>query len=55
MTQPSDGDLVEAVRAGDREAFACLVERYAPLVYGVCLNMTAGATDAPSMPHRTGS
>src|SRR5437660_2745146 len=35
--QAPEAALVEAVRAGDREAFARLYELYAPLVHGVLL------------------
>ena len=33
----SDKILVEQIRAGDRELFGDLVERYTPLVHGVIL------------------
>jgi RNA polymerase sigma-70 factor (ECF subfamily) len=36
-TQAPEAALVEAVRAGDREAFARLYEIYSPLVHGVLL------------------
>jgi RNA polymerase sigma-70 factor (ECF subfamily) len=47
---PRDGELVLAARAGDRDAFASLYERYVPLVHGVLLARVR-ATDVLDLVH----
>lgn len=41
-----DRALVDAVRAGDREAFGALVDRETPAVYRVCLRILGSRHDA---------
>lgn len=42
----TDGDLVAASRAGDRDAYAALIHRYAGRVYAVCLGILGDVTDS---------
>jgi RNA polymerase sigma-70 factor (ECF subfamily) len=44
--EPTDADLVASVLAGDREAFGCLYDRYAPLVRAVVYDVF---TDWPTV------
>jgi len=37
--EPSDADLVEAVRSGDRSAWSCLLGRYQHRLFSVCYRM----------------
>ncbi len=49
MTTPSDKTLIEAVFAGDKEAYGKLYDRYAPLVRAVCYDMTGNLADAQDL------
>ena len=44
--EPSDGDLVLSARAGDREAFRALVERYQRKIAALALGMLRNRDDA---------
>jgi RNA polymerase sigma-70 factor (ECF subfamily) len=46
MQEPSDIELVEGARAGDRESYRLLVERYQTLVYTIALRMVRDRTEA---------
>lgn len=46
MTQPSDGDLVKRVIAGDREEFGVLVTRHQDRMFAYARHMGFGAADA---------
>jgi RNA polymerase sigma-70 factor, ECF subfamily len=46
-----DSELVQAVRAGDREAFGRLVERYQAAIYRLCLRVTGNIPDAEELAH----
>ncbi len=39
MAQPTDAELVERVRSGDREAYGSLVSRYQGHVYGLAYSL----------------
>jgi RNA polymerase sigma-70 factor (ECF subfamily) len=47
-----DNELIAAVRAGDREAFGALVERYRGTVYRLCRRTTGNAPDAEDLAHQ---
>ncbi len=49
MTTPSDKTLIEAVLAGDKEAYEKLYDRYAPLVRAVCYDTTGNLADAQDL------
>ena len=49
MTRPSDKTLIEAVLAGDKEAYEKLYDRYAPLVRAVCYDYTSNLADAQDL------
>lgn len=49
MTTPSDKTLIRAVFAGEKEAYAKLYDRYAPLVRAVCYDMTGNLADAQDL------
>lgn len=49
----SEAELLEAVRAGDREALAALVERHAPAVYRFAAKMCRQAEDAEDVLQET--
>lgn len=46
MTELSDEQLVEASRAGDKEAYAALANRYYERVFIRCLGMLGNVHDA---------
>jgi RNA polymerase sigma factor (sigma-70 family) len=46
-----DGELIQAVLAGDREAFGPLVERYQGLIYRLCYGVTGNIPDAEDLAH----
>jgi RNA polymerase sigma factor (sigma-70 family) len=43
---PAVTDLVSRARAGDRQAWDALVERYAPLIWSICRRYRLGGADA---------
>lgn len=49
--QVDDQKQIEAVLAGDREAFGPLMDRYYAMVYRVCFNMAGNAPDAGELAH----
>ena len=49
MTTPSDKTLIQAVLAGDKEAYEKLYDRYAPLVRAVCYDTTGNLADAQDL------
>ena len=49
MTKPGDRKLIQAVFAGDKDAFADLYDRYAPLVRAICYDSTRNLTDAQDL------
>jgi RNA polymerase sigma-70 factor (ECF subfamily) len=50
---PSDLELVEAVRQGDRRAYGTLVDRHLKSVYSVALRILGHATDAEDISQDT--
>ncbi len=51
--QPADDELVARVRAGDRDAFALLVERHKRLVHNVAYRILGNAADAEDAAQET--
>lgn len=49
MEKQSDTELVQAVIAGDRDAYGELYDRYAPLVRAVCYDRTKHLADAQDL------
>ena len=49
MTQPSDRELIQAVFAGEKTAFAELYDRYGPLVRAISYDTTRNLTDAQDL------
>ena len=49
MTKPSDKELIQAVKAGKKTAFAELYDRYGPLVRAICYDTTRNLTDAQDL------
>jgi RNA polymerase sigma-70 factor (ECF subfamily) len=49
----TDGDLVAASRAGDRDAYAILIHRHARRVYAVCLGMLGDVADSEDIAQET--
>ncbi|MBN2181462.1 MAG: sigma-70 family RNA polymerase sigma factor [Sedimentisphaerales bacterium] len=49
MTASGDKVLIEAVFAGEKEAFGELYDRYAPLVRAVCYDKTGSLADAQDL------
>ena len=45
IDQKPEEDLVEASRAGDREAYAALVRRHARRIYAICLGILGSRND----------
>jgi len=45
-TAPTDSELVQRAKAGDKEAFDLLVTRHEGRVYGLCLKMLGNPEDA---------
>ena len=52
-SQRSDQECIEAVLAGQRDAFADLVTRYQGLVFSVCRKLTGDATAAEDVAQET--
>lgn len=51
MNQLGDGQLVQAVKDGQREAYGTLMDRYHSMVYGLCFRMTGNMPDADELAH----
>lgn len=49
MTKPSDKELIQAVKAGEKTAFVELYDRYGPLVRAICYDTTRNLTDAQDL------
>ena len=49
MTKPSDRELIEAVIAGEKTAFAELYDRYGPLVRAISYDTTRNLTEAQDL------
>lgn len=49
MTTPSDKSLIQAVFAGEKEAYEELYDRYAPLVRAVCYDTAGNIADAQDL------
>jgi len=49
LTTPSDKTLIQAVLAGEKEAYGKLYDRYAPLVRAVCYDTTGNLADAQDL------
>jgi RNA polymerase sigma factor (sigma-70 family) len=49
LTQPSDRELIQAVLAGEKTAFAELYDRYGPLVRAICYDTTRNLSDAQDL------
>lgn len=49
MTKPSDKELIQAVMAGEKTAFAELYDRYGPLVRAICYDTTRNLTEAQDL------
>jgi RNA polymerase sigma-70 factor (ECF subfamily) len=49
LTTPSDKTLIEAVLAGEKEAYGKIYDRYAPLVRAVCYDYTGNLADAQDL------
>lgn len=49
MTTPSDKTLIQAVLAGEKNAYGKLYDRYAPLVRAVCFDTTGNIADAQDL------
>jgi RNA polymerase sigma-70 factor (ECF subfamily) len=49
LTTPSDKTLIQAVIAGEKEAYDKLYDRYAPLVRAVCYDTTGNLADAQDL------
>ena len=48
-TEPTDGNVVARVRAGDRDAYRILVRRYQDVLYRHALRMTGAADVAADL------
>ena len=46
-----DAQLIQAVRGGDRQAYARLVERYHRRIYGLCFRLLGSVPDAEDLAH----
>ena len=53
MDKPSDSDIVSRVLAGDRQAFALLIERHSGKVYSLALRLTGSRSDAEELVQET--
>ncbi len=53
ICEMEDRELITVVRAGDRDAFGMLVDRYQGLVYSLCLRMTGNVPDAKELAHES--
>ncbi len=51
--EPSDAELIEAIREGDDSALDTLVARHLPAVYAFCLRFTGNADDAQDAAQET--
>src|SRR3954452_21371179 len=49
VTNPTDGDLVAATLAGDRDAFGVIVERHRRHVYQLCFRFVGNHEDASDL------
>jgi RNA polymerase sigma-70 factor (ECF subfamily) len=49
LTKPIDRELIEAVMAGEKKAFAELYDRYGPLVRAICYDTTRNLTEAQDL------
>ncbi len=49
LTTPSDKTLIQAVLAGEKDAYGKLYDRYAPLVRAVCFDTTGNIADAQDL------
>jgi RNA polymerase sigma-70 factor (ECF subfamily) len=49
LTTPGDKTLIQAVLAGEKEAYEKLYDRYAPLVRAVCYDTTGNLADAQDL------
>ncbi|MHC4534629.1 MAG: RNA polymerase sigma factor [Planctomycetota bacterium] len=49
LTTPSDKTLIEAVLAGEKEAYEKLYDRYAPMIRAVCYDYTGNLADAQDL------
>jgi RNA polymerase sigma-70 factor (ECF subfamily) len=49
----TDGELVQALLAGDREVFGELVDRHRDMVLGLCLRVADNRSDAEELAHDT--
>jgi RNA polymerase sigma-70 factor (ECF subfamily) len=49
LTIPSDRELIQAVFAGDKAAFAGLYDRYAALIRAICYDTTRNLADAQDL------
>jgi RNA polymerase sigma-70 factor (ECF subfamily) len=49
LTTPSDNKLIQAVFAGEKDAYGKLYDRYAPLVRAVCYDTTCNLADAQDL------
>ncbi len=49
MTKPSDRELIQAVMAGEKTAFAKQYDRYGPLVRAICYDTTRNLADAQDL------
>src|SRR5215213_4123479 len=48
-----DAELIERVRAGDREAFGPLVARHQGRIYQLCYRVAGNSPDAEDLAHET--
>src|SRR5438067_935784 len=53
MNRTQNSELVERVRAGEREAYGQLVERCQGLIYQLCYGVTGNPSDAEELAHET--
>ncbi|MHB1000341.1 MAG: sigma-70 family RNA polymerase sigma factor [Armatimonadota bacterium] len=51
MDYQNDGQLIQEVRDGRREAYGTLMDRYHSMVYGLCFRMTGNMPDADELAH----
>jgi RNA polymerase sigma-70 factor (ECF subfamily) len=49
LTKSSDKELIQAVMAGEKTAFAELYDRYGPLVRAICYDTTRNLTEAQDL------
>jgi len=49
LHRPSEGELVRAVRAGDKAAYGLLYDRFAPLVRAICHDCAHNLADAQDL------